>query len=103
MKGLKLTDMDLVDIEIPYIYLHQLKEGHKVKLQYLPIRGTDCVYVLNNDGTIGEEIEYGRRRSKYKYSLSGSTLYLPYSLDENKTVIIKCDRYAQAIVSKGGI
>lgn len=74
-------------MEIPHIETHDLVNGHVVYLKTMPVINSVEVYVLNDDECILKRIECGKRRSKYKYSLSGVVLTLPSSLNDGKVLI----------------
>ena len=73
--------------KIPRMMLHKLENGYTINLKKVPVKGSVCVYLLK-DRFIERKIEYGKHTSKYKYSLSGSMLHLPLSLNINDEVFI---------------
>ena len=74
----------------PWLVTHDLKNGYCVNLKKVPVKGSVEVYMLNKDGTVGEKLKYGKHKSKYRYSLSGSILTLPSYLNKNESILIKC-------------
>ena len=71
----------------PCIIEYDLSAGHTVDLKQVPYKKDIEVYVLNKDGSIANKIEYGKHKSKYRFSLSGSILSLPSYLKDTKVII----------------
>lgn len=97
--GKELPSLDLShckEATIPCVTIHNLADGYLFDLERIEEKKSVYVYVLERNDMdsfkIGYQIEYGRNKSKYKYSISGSTLYLPTGLDENTKVLIKYNK-----------
>lgn len=94
------TNMD--KLRIPAIMLHDVKNGHIIELWSGFVPETVHVYKVNSDRRIREEFKYNLSKSKDKFSLSSTTLYLPTCLKKDDRVCIQYDREIKGIKIKIG-